>query len=164
MTSRYPVRPIDLAGLKTVSIFDRGGKVRTEHFARPYKPGDTLTQADLARTLQRIADQGPAGFYEGETAALIEKEMKANGGLITRDDLKKYVAKERAPLKGTYRGYEVIGMAPPSSGGMGIIQMLKLLRPIYRKTAAYGHFGRDEPEFTWEATDKADALRAAAGL
>jgi S-adenosylmethionine synthetase len=46
----------------------------------------------------------------------------------------------------------------------GIIAMLKLLRPIYRKTAAYGHFGRDEPEFTWEATDKADALRAAAGL
>ena len=88
---------------------------------QPYEPGDTLKQPDLARTLQRIADQGPAGFYEGETAALIEKEMKANSGLITRDDLKNYRAKERAPIKGTYRGYDVIGMAPPSSGGIAVV-------------------------------------------
>ena len=88
---------------------------------QPYEAGDILKQPDLARTLQRIADQGPAGFYEGETAELIEKEMKANGGLITRDDLKNYQAKERAPIKGTYRGYEVIGMPPPSSGGIAVV-------------------------------------------
>lgn len=103
-----------------------------------YKAGEVLKQPDLAKSLQRIADKGPAGFYEGETAELIEKEMKANGGLITRDDLKKYVAKERAPLKGTYRGYEVIGMPPPSSGGMGIIQMLNVLEGFDLKANGYG--------------------------
>jgi len=103
-----------------------------------YKAGEVLKQPDLAKSLQRIADKGPVGFYEGETAELIEKEMKANGGLITRDDLKKYVAKERAPLKGSYRGYEVIGMAPPSSGGMGIIQMLNVLEGFDLKANGYG--------------------------
>lgn len=103
-----------------------------------YKAGEILKQPDLAKSLQRIADKGPAGFYEGDTAELIEKEMKANGGLITRDDLKKYVAKERAPLKGAYRGYEVIGMPPPSSGGMGIIQMLNVLEGFDLKANGYG--------------------------
>jgi gamma-glutamyltranspeptidase/glutathione hydrolase len=93
----------------------------------PYAAGEFLKQPDLARTLQRIADQGPAGFYEGETAALIEKEMKANGGLITRDDLKNYQAKQRPPIKGTYRGHEIIGMAPPSSGGISVQMMLNVL-------------------------------------
>ncbi|HSK10987.1 MAG TPA: gamma-glutamyltransferase [Vicinamibacterales bacterium] len=93
----------------------------------PYEPGDVLKQPDLARTLQRIADQGPAGFYEGETAALIEKEMAANGGLITRDDLKAYQAKRRAPITGTYRGFEILSMPPISSGGLALIQQLNIL-------------------------------------
>lgn len=93
----------------------------------PYEAGETFKQPDLARSLQRIADQGPAGFYEGETAELIEKEMKANGGLITRADLKNYQAKQRAPIKGTYRGYEIIGMPPPSSGGIAVQLMLNIL-------------------------------------
>ena len=105
---------------------------------QPYEPGDTLKQPDLARTLQRIADQGPAGFYEGETAALIEKEMKANNGLITREDLKNYRAKERAPIKGTYRGYDVIGMAPPSSGGIAVVHMLNVLEGFDLKANGYG--------------------------
>jgi gamma-glutamyltranspeptidase/glutathione hydrolase len=92
-----------------------------------YQAGELFKQPDLARSLQRIADQGPAGFYEGETAALIEKEMKANGGLITREDLKNYQAKQRAPIKGTYRGYEIIGMPPPSSGGIAVQMMLNIL-------------------------------------
>ncbi len=104
----------------------------------PYKTGETLKQSDLARTLQRIADQGPAGFYDGETAALIEKEMKANSGLIMREDLKNYRAKERAPVKGTYRGYEVIGMPPPSSGGIGVIEMLNVLEGFDLKANGYG--------------------------
>ena len=74
----------------------------------PYEPGDILKQPDLARTLERIADQGPAGFYEGETAALIEKDMAAHGGLITRADLKAYQPKKRTPVTGTYRGYDII--------------------------------------------------------
>ncbi len=105
---------------------------------QPYEPGDTLKQPDLARTLQRIADQGPAGFYEGETAALIEKEMKANNGLITREDLKNYQAKERAPIKGTYRGFEVIGMPPPSSGGIAVVHMLNVLEGFDLKANGYG--------------------------
>jgi gamma-glutamyltranspeptidase/glutathione hydrolase len=93
----------------------------------PYEAGDTLKQPDLARTLERIANQGPAGFYEGETALALEKEMLAHDGLITRQDLKNYTAKKRTPVKGTYRGYDVISMPPISSGGVGIIEMLNVL-------------------------------------
>jgi gamma-glutamyltranspeptidase/glutathione hydrolase len=93
----------------------------------PYAAGEILKQPDLAKTLERIAAQGPAGFYEGETALLIEKEMAANGGLITRADLKNYKAERRVPVKGTYRGYEVISMPPISSGGTALIQMLNIL-------------------------------------
>jgi gamma-glutamyltranspeptidase / glutathione hydrolase len=104
----------------------------------PYEAGDLFKQPDLARTLERIADQGPAGFYEGETAALIEKEMKANNGLITREDLKNYQAKQREPIRGTYRGYEVIGMAPPSSGGISVQMMLNILEGYDLKANGFG--------------------------
>jgi gamma-glutamyltranspeptidase/glutathione hydrolase len=93
----------------------------------PYEAGETLKQPDLARTLERIANEGPAGFYEGETAMLLEKEMVRTGGLITREDLKNYKAKKRTPIKGTYRGYEVISMPPISSGGVAMVQMLNIL-------------------------------------
>ena len=104
----------------------------------PYEPGETLKQPDLARTLDRIATQGPAGFYEGETALLIEKEMLAHGGLITRADLKSYTAVRREPLIGTYRGYEVISMPPPSSGGVGLLEMLNVLEGYDLKAAGFG--------------------------
>jgi gamma-glutamyltranspeptidase/glutathione hydrolase len=93
----------------------------------PYEAGETLKQADLARTLQRIASQGPDGFYRGETAQLLELEMKANGGLITRDDMAKYQARKRAPVRGRYRGYDVLSMPPISSGGVALVQMLNVL-------------------------------------
>jgi gamma-glutamyltranspeptidase / glutathione hydrolase len=105
---------------------------------QPYQAGELLKQPDLARTLQRIADQGPAGFYEGETAELLEKEMKANGGLITRADLKAYQARKRDVVRGTYRGHEIIGMAPPSSGGIGVITMLNILEGYDLKANGYG--------------------------
>jgi gamma-glutamyltranspeptidase/glutathione hydrolase len=104
----------------------------------PYQAGETLKQPDLARTLERIAIQGPAGFYEGETAMLLEKEMKANNGLITRDDLKNYQAKQRAPIRGTYRGYDIIGMPPPSSGGIAVQMILNMLEPHDLKADEYG--------------------------
>ncbi|MGQ0734547.1 MAG: gamma-glutamyltransferase, partial [Acidobacteriota bacterium] len=104
----------------------------------PYQAGELLKQPDLARSLQRIADQGPAGFYEGETAMLLEKEMKANGGLITREDLKNYQARQRAPIRGTYRGYEIIGMPPPSSGGISVQMMLNILENHDLKANGYG--------------------------
>ena len=104
----------------------------------PYEAGDVLRQPDLARTLQRIADQGPAGFYEGETAALIEKEMAANGGLITRDDLKNYRPKKRVPLRGTYRGYDLLSMPPISSGGTALLEMLNVLEGFDLKKSGFG--------------------------
>ena len=93
----------------------------------PYQAGEIFKQPDLAKSLQLIADKGPAGFYEGETAELLEKEMNANGGFITRQDLKNYQAKQRAPIRGTYRGYDIIGMAPPSSGGISVQLILNIL-------------------------------------
>jgi gamma-glutamyltranspeptidase/glutathione hydrolase len=125
---------------------------------KPYEAGDILKQPDLAKTLTRIADQGPAGFYEGETAALIEKEMKANGGLITMADLKAYQAKKRAVVKGTYRGYDIIGMPPPSSGGMAVVQMLNVLEGYDLKANGYG--SAKNIHLTAEAMRRAFADRA----
>src|SRR5687767_7331390 len=125
---------------------------------KPYEAGDTLKQPDLAKTLTRIADQGPAGFYEGETAALIEKEMKANGGLITMADLKAYQAKKRGVVKGTYRGYDIIGMPPPSSGGMAVVQMLNVLEGFDLKANGYG--SAKNVHLTAEAMRRAFADRA----
>jgi gamma-glutamyltranspeptidase / glutathione hydrolase len=125
---------------------------------KPYEQGDILKQPDLAKTLTRIADQGPAGFYEGETAALIEKEMKANGGLITMADLKAYQAKKRGVVKGTYRGYDIIGMPPPSSGGMAIVQMLNVLEGFDLKANGYG--SAKNIHLTAEAMRRAFADRA----
>jgi gamma-glutamyltranspeptidase/glutathione hydrolase len=103
----------------------------------PYEAGETLRQPDLARTLTRVAEQGPAGFYEGETALLVEKEMAANGGLITRDDMKAYQPKKRTPLRGSYRGYEIISMPPISSGGVALIEQLNMLEGFDLKAAGF---------------------------
>ncbi|HLV76385.1 MAG TPA: gamma-glutamyltransferase [Marinobacter sp.] len=93
------------------------------------QPGDLFRQPELAATLQRIADQGIKGFYEGETARLIVEEMQRGEGLITLDDLKNYQPAIRRPLQGRYRGYDVFSMSPPSSGGTHIIQILNILEP-----------------------------------
>jgi gamma-glutamyltranspeptidase/glutathione hydrolase len=94
---------------------------------RPFAPGDTLRQPDLATTLQLIADSGRAGFYRGRTADLIVAEMERTGGLITRDDLAGYRAIWRQPVRGTYRGWKIISMPPVSSGGVTLIQALNIL-------------------------------------
>ncbi len=92
-----------------------------------YREGELLRQPELARTLELIAEQGPPAFYEGEIAKLIVAEMEANGGNITLEDLRNYHAKERPPVRGTYRGYEVVSMGPPSSGGLVLVEMLNIL-------------------------------------
>lgn len=92
-----------------------------------WKAGDTLIQTDLANTLKRIRNQGQKGFYEGETARLIAEEMKRGGGIITTEDLKNYVAKERKPHVFSYKGYTIIGMPMPSSGGTLLHQMMKMI-------------------------------------
>ena len=94
---------------------------------RPYQAGDMLVQPDLAWSLRQIAEHGPSAFYEGEIADRIVAAMEANDGLITKEDLAAYVAHEREPIRGTYRGYEVISMPPPSSGGTILVEMLNML-------------------------------------
>lgn len=90
-------------------------------------PGDRLVQADLAKVLKRIRKSGAKDFYEGETARLLAAQMAEEGGLITLEDLRQYRAIERKPLAGVYKGYGVLTAPPPSSGGVGMLQMLAML-------------------------------------
>ena len=134
----------------SVAAFTRNGV--------PYEAGETFKQPDLARTLERIAAGGPAGFYEGETAALVEREMAAHGGLITREDLKNYTAARRVPVRGTYHGYDIIAMPPPSSGGIGVIEMLNILEGYDLRAMGFG--SADGIHVMAEAMKRAYADRA----
>jgi gamma-glutamyltranspeptidase/glutathione hydrolase len=110
-------------------IFLRDGKY--------YEAGETFVQPELGRTLERVARLGAKDFYEGETARLLAKDMAEHGGLITAADLKNYTVKERQPLSGSYRGYSIVTAPPPSSGGVGILQMLGVLEGTgYEKAGA----------------------------
>jgi gamma-glutamyltranspeptidase/glutathione hydrolase len=102
-------------------IYLRGGRL--------YHAGEPLRQPELAATLARLQRLGPNEFYTGITAQLIARDMKAHHGLITLADLAGYHAIERVPLHGSYRGYEVVSMPPPSSGGIALLQMLGMLAP-----------------------------------
>src|SRR6202521_2756706 len=99
-------------------VFQRNGEY--------YKPGEIFRQPDLARTLERIAEK-PDDFYHGSLARQLAAAMRKGGGLITPDDLARYEVKEREPVRGTYRGYEVISAPPPSSGGAVLIEILNIL-------------------------------------
>lgn len=94
-----------------------------------YRAGELLRQPELAATLRRLQQHGAAGFYSGTTAQLIVREMRDHGGLITAADLAAYRVIERAPLRGSYRGFGIVTMPPPSSGGVALLQMLAMLEP-----------------------------------
>lgn len=94
------------------------------------QPNEIWKQKALANTLKKIRDHGRDGFYKGEVAQKIEDYMKANGGIITTEDLEKYDAIERKPIKGTYKGYDIYGMPPPSSGGVALIEMMNLMELV----------------------------------
>lgn len=109
-----------------------------------YQPGELLIQSDLANTLKLIAAKGAKGFYEGEVADKIVAAMEAGAGLITHQDLKNYVVKEREAVSGTFRDYKIVSMPPPSSGGVHVIQMLNVLegydlKALGHNSAAYIH-------------------------
>lgn len=123
-----------------------------------WKGGDTLIQSDLAYTLKRIRDKGAPGFYEGETARLIVEEMKRGGGIISYEDLKRYKAKWRTPHNFKYKGYEVVSMPMPSSGGVLNNQMLKMVED--RSLATYGHNSPEAVQLMVEAERRAYADRA----
>ena len=95
-----------------------------------WKAGDLWKQTDLAATFARLQKNGPREFYEGETAKKIAAAQAANGGTIGLDDLKNYHAVVREPLRGAYRGYEIVTMPPPSSGGIALLQMFAMLEPF----------------------------------
>jgi gamma-glutamyltranspeptidase/glutathione hydrolase len=107
--------------------FPEFGRIFRKPDGTYYQAGETLRQPDLARTLKLIHDNGPNGFYRGEVAKKLVDDVQANGGIITLKDLASYEAKVRTPLRGTYRGYEIVGMPPSSSGGTTVIQMLNIL-------------------------------------
>ena len=123
-----------------------------------YQEGDVLRQPDLAATLARLQRNGARDFYEGTTAQLIAADMKRHNGLLTLADLKGYVAKEREPLRGNYRGYEVITMPPPSSGGVILIEMLNIIEGYDLK--AMGPASGDRYHYMAEAMRRAYADRA----
>ena len=113
-----------------------------QYFLKPdgsiYHEGELLVQKDLAKTLRLIAKQGPDAFYRGEIAELFAKDMAANGGIITKEDLAKYHPIWREPVRGDYRGYHIISMAPPSSGGTHIIEILNVLEGYDLKSMGFG--------------------------
>ncbi|MFZ0572275.1 MAG: gamma-glutamyltransferase [Rhodomicrobium sp.] len=125
---------------------------------KPYKAGEILRQPDLAKTLRAIAAEGTRGFYEGPAAREIEEEMKQGGGLITAEDLKNYRPIEREPVRGTYRGYDIVSMPPPSSGGVHVIEMLNILEGY--DLAKLGHDTADSIHRLVEAMRRAYADRA----
>lgn len=102
----------------------------------PIAAGDRLVQMDLANTYQRIAEHGTDYFYRGEVAKKIGDWMAVNGGVMTADDFDKYEAKLREPLRSTYRGYQIIGFSPPSSGGVHVAEILNILETFDLKSIA----------------------------
>ena len=124
----------------------------------PYEAGERLTQPDLARTLAAIAEQGPKAFYEGPIAQRIAAYMAEIGGPITLDDLKAYKAVVREPVRGTYRGYEIRSMPPPSSGGVHLVQLLNILEGV--PLAELGHNSAAAIHMMVEAMKLAYADRA----
>lgn len=123
-----------------------------------YLPGDRWRQPDLAKTLKRIRKKGKDGFYKGKTAKKLVAFVQSMGGLFTLEDLAQYAAVERKPIHGTYRGYEVYSMAPPSSGGITLIQMLNILEGY--DLAAEGYHSAAYVHLLAEAMRRAYANRA----
>ncbi len=134
----------------SMGVFSNKGK--------PWQVGDVFKQPDLAATLRRIKRHGREGFYAGKTADLLVAEMQANDGLITHEDLAQYRSVWRQPVRGTYRGHEIVSMPPPSSGGVLLVQMLNMLES--RDIAASGFGSAATVHAMVEAQRRAYADRA----
>ncbi|MGB0866536.1 MAG: gamma-glutamyltransferase [Granulosicoccaceae bacterium] len=150
------------AGLKQREKRLRQWESSAKVFYKPdggfYETGEVFKQPDLAKTLQRVADQGVDGFYAGETAQLIVEEMQRHDGMMTLEDLAAYEPKVREPVRGNYRGYDVYSMSPPSSGGAHIVQILNTLEGY--DIGAYGHNSAASMHLMAEAMKHAYADRA----
>ena len=124
----------------------------------PWKTGDILIQTDLANTLKRIREKGVKGFYEGETAKLITAEMSSGNGIITENDLKNYKVRERVAMQFPYKGYQIITMPLPSSGGIILQQLLKMTQE--KKLASFSFQSAESIQLIVEAERRAFADRA----
>ncbi len=124
----------------------------------PWKEGDVLIQTELANTLKRIRDNGVKGFYEGETAKLIASEMSSGNGIITENDLRNYRVRERVAMKFPYKGYEIITMPLPSSGGIILQQLFKMTQQ--KKLTSYPFHSAESIQLIVEAERRAFADRA----
>ena len=140
----------------------QGNAASAKYFYKPngdsYAPGERLVQSDLADTLAAIADNGADAFYRGKIARLIEKEMKANGGLVDREALEAYQVSIREPLNGSYRGFDIVAMPPSSSGGVHVIQMLNVLEQF--PMSELGHGSADQLHLLAEVCKLAFADRS----
>lgn len=134
----------------TKRVFTKGGK--------PFVAGEVFRQRDLARTLRLVSEKGWEGFYRGDVAKKIVAEMRRGGGIITLSDLENYRAVEREPLKGSYRGYEIITASPPSAGGVLLLQVLNMLEHYDLK--ASGHNSAQTIHLFASAAQRAFADRA----
>jgi gamma-glutamyltranspeptidase / glutathione hydrolase len=123
-TTTLPSPPLDASRL---ARWPSSAKIFFKPDGGAFSTGDRLLQSDLASTLDAIAKDGPRTFYEGPTARKIAAAVQAAGGVMTADDLKQYRAIERAPVRGSYRGYDIVSMPPPSSGGIELVEMLNIL-------------------------------------
>ncbi|MCI0615151.1 gamma-glutamyltransferase, partial [bacterium] len=141
----------------SIKLFPESSRILLRNGKFP-KENDVLIQTDLAATLKRLQDSGPREFYEGKTARLIVQEMKQHGGLINMEDLKNYKPKIRKPITGTYKGYEVITVPPPSSGGIAILQMLQMAEFFDLKNS--GFHSTDHIHLLTEIMKRAFADRA----
>jgi gamma-glutamyltranspeptidase / glutathione hydrolase len=135
----------------SAKIFYKEGKT-------PYEPGETLVQTDLAQSLRRIAERGPDAFYDGPIAEMIVAEVGRAGGHLTVDDFRSYEAVVREPVRGIYRGYEIVSMPPPSSGGIHIVQILNTLEGV--PIGEIGHNGAETIHMMAEAMKYAYADRS----
>ncbi len=137
------VVPHDLASVlgnykKRLTANEATAKAYYKKNKETYSPGEIIKLPDLAWSLKELKRVGPDAFYKGKIAEKIVAEMELNGGLITAEDLANYKVKERLPLKGTFKGYEVVSMPPSSSGGVHLIQMLNMLEPFSLKEMGFG--------------------------
>ncbi|WP_217550082.1 gamma-glutamyltransferase [Pantoea sp. GbtcB22] len=150
----------DLAtyGKETLINHDNSRAIFYKADGKPYQKGERLVQKNLAHSLQLIAQQGPDAFYKGKIADEIAGEMAQHGGLIGKQDLAAYRAVERKPVSGTYRGYEVFSMPPPSSGGIHIVQILNILENF--DLAKFGFGSADAMQVMAEAEKYAYADRS----
>lgn len=137
----FPLTPDMASDFARVSDSMSGYPASTAIFTNngePWQAGDIWVQSDLAESLKRISEQGRDGFYRGRTADLLVAEMRRLGGMITHEDLQAYDVQWREPISGSYRGYDIWSMPPPSSGGALVVQMLNMLEPYDLGSLGWG--------------------------